>query len=89
MTGASDAVSASGDDVSTQPGLEPDIVVLSGSPDADELAAVTAVLAGILDELAEEQGRRALSSQSAWGRSQRGVRGPLHAGPGLWRGFSA
>jgi hypothetical protein len=65
-----------------------DVVVLSGGPDADELAAVNAVLAGVLEELAEEQGRRQLTGPSAWERSQRSVRAPIHPGHGQWRGFS-
>ena len=38
--------------------VETDITVISGNPDAEDLAALTAVLAGVLEELAEEQGRR-------------------------------
>ncbi|MCU1550237.1 MAG: hypothetical protein JWR36_797, partial [Glaciihabitans sp.] len=65
-----------------------DVVVLSGAPDAADVAAVTAVLSGVLEELAEEQGRRRLAGASAWERSQRSLRAPLVAGPGQWRGFS-
>jgi uncharacterized protein (DUF1800 family) len=66
-----------------------DIVVVSGNPDAAEVAAVTAVLTGVLEELAAEQGRRELNGPTAWQRSQRTVRQPLHPGSGMWRGFSA
>jgi hypothetical protein len=66
-----------------------DITVLSGGPDPVELAAITAVLAGVLDELAEEQGRRQLAGPSAWERSQRGLRQTVTPGHGQWRGFSA
>ena len=45
-------------------------------------------LAGVLEELAAEHGRRAQSATSAWERSQRAVRGPLHPGSGAWRSFS-
>jgi Acyl-CoA carboxylase epsilon subunit len=65
------------------------IRVISGHPDAGELAAVTAVLTGVLEELAEEQGRRELGGPSAWERSQRSVRAPVHPGAGTWRSFSA
>jgi hypothetical protein len=68
--------------------VETDIAVISGNPDADELAAVTAVLAEVLDELAAEQGRRELAGPSAWARSQRGIRPPVQPGPGAWRSFS-
>jgi uncharacterized protein (DUF1800 family) len=65
------------------------IHVVAGNPDAAELAAVTAVLAGVLEELAADQGRRELTGPSAWQRSQRSVRSPIHPGPGSWRSFSA
>lgn len=68
--------------------VEADIEVIAGNPDSEELAAVTAVLAGVLDELAAEQGRREQAVTSAWARSQRAVRTPLTPGPGAWRSFS-
>jgi hypothetical protein len=69
--------------------VETDIAVISGSPDAEDLAAITAVLAAVLDELAAEQGRREQASgPSAWARSQRNVRTPLHPGHGIWRSFA-
>jgi Acyl-CoA carboxylase epsilon subunit len=66
----------------------PDLAVVGGNPDVEEIAAVTAVLAEVLDELAAEQGRRELAVPSAWNRSQRTVRSPLSPGPGAWRSFS-
>jgi hypothetical protein len=68
--------------------VETDVVVLSGNPDVEDLAALTAVLAEVLDELAAEQGRRESAATSAWARSQRGVRGTLQPGQGAWRSFS-
>jgi Acyl-CoA carboxylase epsilon subunit len=68
--------------------VETQLTVISGSPDASDMAAVTAVLTDVLDELAAEQGRRKLSGTSAWARSQRSVRAPLHPGHGAWRSFS-
>jgi hypothetical protein len=68
--------------------VEADLEVISGNPDAEELAAVTAVLAGVLDELATEQGKREQAVTSAWERSQRAVRTPLAPGAGAWRSFS-
>jgi Acyl-CoA carboxylase epsilon subunit len=68
---------------------EPDIIVVSGNPQSRELAALTAVLSSVLEELAAEHGRRELAGPSAWQRSQRTLRTPLHNGPGEWRSFSA
>jgi hypothetical protein len=68
--------------------VETDLAVVSGNPDPEELAALTAVLAEVLDEMAAEQGRRESAATSAWARSQRGVRTPLQPGPGAWRSFS-
>ena len=61
---------------------EVDIRFLHGDPDAEEIAAITAVLTAALDELAGEQ-RRLASGPSAWQRSQRNVRAPLVRG--AWR----
>jgi hypothetical protein len=68
--------------------VEADLAVISGNPDPEELAAVTAVLAGVLDELAAEQGKREHAAVSAWARSQRAIRAPLTPGNGAWRSFS-
>jgi hypothetical protein len=68
--------------------VEADIAVISGNPTDSDLAAVTAVLAGVLEELAAEQGKREHAVQSAWSRSQRAVREPLVPGAGAWRSFS-
>jgi hypothetical protein len=68
--------------------IEADITVISGNPDTEELAAVTAVLSEVLEELAAEQGRRELAGPSAWARSQRGIRPHIQPGPGAWRSFS-
>jgi Acyl-CoA carboxylase epsilon subunit len=67
---------------------EPDIIVVSGNPEDREMAALTAVLGGVLEELAAERGRRELAGPSAWQRSQRSLRKPMHSGPGEWRSFS-
>ena len=68
--------------------VEADLAVISGNPDAEDLAAITAVLAGVLDELAAEQGKREQAVTSAWARSQRAIRAPLTPGPGAWRSFN-
>jgi hypothetical protein len=57
--------------------LPPEIRITGGNPDAEEIAAITAVLSAALDELAGEQRRRQSAGPSAWQRSQRTVREPL------------
>ncbi|MBC7442272.1 MAG: hypothetical protein H7311_07090 [Ramlibacter sp.] len=54
-----------------------------------EAAAVSAVLHGLLREETDSQRQTPARGQSAWQRSQRGIRGPLVPGQGRWRGFSA
>jgi len=65
------------------PDPAPAIRIVSGNPDAEEIAAVTAVLQASLDELGGEQRRRQSAGPSAWQRSQRPMRTPLVRG--AWR----
>lgn len=65
------------------------ISVISGNPTAEELAAVTVVLEAMLDELDDSAARDDGPRVSAWQRSQRALRKPLHPGYGAWRSFSA
>jgi hypothetical protein len=60
-----------------------EIRIVSGNPDPEEIAAVTAVLSAALEELGGEQRRRQNGGPSAWQRSQRAVRSPLVRG--AWR----
>ncbi|MGE3193616.1 MAG: acyl-CoA carboxylase epsilon subunit [Microbacteriaceae bacterium] len=60
-----------------------DIRILGGNPDAEEIAAITAVLAAALDELAGEERRAQSTGPTAWQRSQRPIRRPLVRG--AWR----
>lgn len=60
-----------------------DIRIVSGNPDPEEIAAVTAVLSAALEELGGEHRRRQNGGPSAWQRSQRAVRSPLVRG--AWR----
>lgn len=64
-----------------------DIRVEAGSPTSEELAAVTAVVAGALDALAGEQRRRGEHGQTQWQRSQRSLRIPLVRG--AWRSYGS
>jgi len=66
-----------------------DIRILAGNPDAEEVAALTAVVSAVLEELAENNERSAARHPDAWFRSQRALRSAVHAAPGAWRGFSA
>jgi len=66
----------------------PDIRIVSKSATPEEIAAVTAVVQGALDELAESLDAAATPQRSAWDRSRRDLRAPLRPGPGAWRSFS-
>ena len=65
-----------------------DIQIIGGSPTAEEVAAVTAVLQASLAELAAEQALLDTDATTAWQRSQRQLRLPLHNARGSWRSFS-
>ncbi|TBN55929.1 acyl-CoA carboxylase subunit epsilon [Glaciihabitans arcticus] len=67
----------------------PEFRIVAGNPTPAELAAVTAVLTGVLDELSAEQGRLAHTGPSAWAISQRPIRSTIAPGQGAWRSFSA
>ena len=62
--------------------------VVAGDPTPAELAAVTAVVSAVLEEIASEHELAAVPGVSAWQRSQRPIRGPVTRGQGTWRAFS-
>jgi hypothetical protein len=64
-----------------------DLRIVSKGATPEELAAVTAVLQGALDELAAANGVDAAPVVSAWQRSQRPIRTTLVPAPGAWRSF--
>ncbi len=68
---------------------EPALSIVAGNPTASELAAVTAVIAALLEETEDDALQVAAPQVSAWQRSQRSIRRPLTPGAGEWRGFSA
>lgn len=68
----------------TDPGGAPDIRILGGDPTPEELAAVTAVLAAAIDQLAREE-RTEDARVSTWQRTRRGMRENLS--PGAWGTF--
>ena len=61
--------------------------VTRGVSDA-EIAAVTAVLRGLLQEESDHQRRTPERARSAWDLGQRAIRGPLEPGSGRWRSFT-
>ena len=68
------------------PDLAAGLRITSGSPTPEEVAAVTAVLAAALEQLADEAHvQDDGGAASAWERSRRGLRRPLTHGD--WRGF--
>jgi Acyl-CoA carboxylase epsilon subunit len=61
--------------------------VTRGVSDA-EVAAVTAVLRGLLQEESDHLRRSPDRVRSAWDVGQRAIRSPLEPGAGRWRSFS-
>ena len=64
-----------------------EFTVIAGHPTPAELAAVTAVITSVIEDLEDDQ-RAERPRVSAWQRSQRGVRAPMNPGAGAWRSFS-
>ncbi len=67
---------------------EPAIRVLSRGLSAEEIAAVTAVVDAAVESELDELHSGVHIEPSAWERSQRSLREPLHPGAGAWRSFS-
>jgi len=64
------------------------ITIIAGAPTAAELAALSAVVSALAEELADDHLVARASSTSAWQRSQRALRTPMTPGQGAWRSFS-
>jgi hypothetical protein len=64
------------------------IQIVAGNPSAVEIAAVTAVLTGVLEELAGTANTETAPPPSAWSRAQRPIRQPIFPAAGRWRSFS-
>lgn len=69
------------------PTAAPEFEVVAGSPTLAELAALTAVITSMIEDLDDDQ-RTTAPIVSAWQRSQRSIRVPLSPGAGAWRSFS-
>jgi Acyl-CoA carboxylase epsilon subunit len=61
--------------------------IISGDPTAQELAAVTAVISGIVEELADARDMEAPATGSQWGSRASGLRQYVAAGAGAWNNF--
>ena len=61
--------------------IEPLLRVVKGEPSAEELAALTVVVAA----LSQRRPRRRPTPVGAWASRADVVRTPLHPGPGGWR----
>jgi hypothetical protein len=68
---------------------EPPFRVVTRGLSAGELAAVTVVVEAAVQQELEQLHSEPTTSTTAWQRSQRSLRTPLHPGPGVWRSFSA
>jgi hypothetical protein len=73
--------------VTSEPGESPLFSVVSGRPGAEDLAALTAVLAGRLAarQRAAAAQATARTARSAWLDRAALTRTPLRPGPGAWR----
>jgi hypothetical protein len=68
-----------------QPGSGPVLEVVHGQPSAEELAALTVVLAAALARRGATGPGRAGRAASSWASRSRGMRAPLRRGPDAWR----
>jgi hypothetical protein len=73
--------------MSSEPGERPLFSVLSGRPSAEELAALTAVVAAKLAARQRAAAAQATAgpARSAWLDRAALTRAPLRPGPGAWR----
>ena len=75
--------------MTSEPGDHPLFSVVSGRPSAEELAALTAIVAAKLAArqraMAAQVAAAARPASSAWLDRVALTRAPLHPGPGAWR----
>lgn len=70
---------------STEAQEQPSLRVVRGQPDEHEIAAVSAVLAGLTARGGEQQEAETARSRSRWADPAARLRQPLRPGPGAWR----
>jgi hypothetical protein len=61
------------------------IEVVGGSPSAEELATVIALLQAVHDQEKETATELELQHSSSWSRNRSQLRNPITPGPGQWR----
>lgn len=69
------------------PEYGPAVRIMRGNPQPEELAAVSAVMAAVLEEHAAQRPEAIEPVGTAWSRSQRMLRGPVGPGATRWRSF--
>jgi len=62
-----------------------DFTITTPGLDAEEVAAVTAVLQGALADATDSGHDEPPAETSGWQKSRRDLRTPMHPGPGEWR----
>jgi hypothetical protein len=62
-----------------------DIRVESDGATPAEIAALTAVITGVIAELTAAESIHAFNPPTAWQRNQRPIRSSIAPGPGVWR----
>jgi hypothetical protein len=62
-----------------------DFTITTPGLDAEEVAAVTAVLQGALADAAESGRDESPAETNGWQKLRRDLRTPTHPGPGEWR----
>jgi hypothetical protein len=72
--------------VTENSGDSPAFTVLAGNPTPEELAAVTAVMTAMADELDHRRMPTGKAGAGAWERSVRRLRTQIIPGPGAWNG---
>jgi len=62
-----------------------DFTITTPNLEAEEIAAVTAVLQAALANTGDESKTATAAPASGWQKSRRDLRTPIHPGPGEWR----
>lgn len=62
--------------------------ILAGNPTTEELAAVTAVMIAMVEDVGSTRFEDSRVAANAWQRSQRPIREMIIPAAGAWRGFT-